>query len=146
MKKEVFHEIISDNMNSTLVSVTLSGGIRLGQSIEIDGNRTTRTNISFAKLEDSYVAVRKHTEVSYDYSGQSRNGDSRNDDYYLGYEEIIAIEFFDTFQQQIDNEARKNAEKEKQKARDEERRQNEENRAKMKKNQQIFVESEGGIG
>lgn len=146
MKKEVFHEIISDNMNSTLVSVTLSGGIKLGQTLEIDGNRTTRTSVSFSKLEDTYVAIRKHTEVSYDYSGQTRNGDIRNDDFYLGYEEIIALEFFDQFQQQIENEERKSREKEKQKERDMERKKNEANRAEMKKNQKIFIESEGGIG
>lgn len=146
MRREVFHEIVSANMNSSLVSVTLSGGIRIGKSIEIDGNRTTRTSISFAKLEDDYVAIRRHTEISYDYSGQSRNGDIRNDDFYLGYEEIVAIEFFDTVSQQIENEERKIAEKEKQKERDAERMQNEANRAKMKENQKIFVESEGGIG
>ena len=146
MKKEVFHEIISDNMNSTLVSVTLSGGIKLGQTLEIYGNRTTRTSVSFSKLEDTYVAIRKHTEVSYDYSGQTRNGDIRNDDFYLGYEEIIALEFFDQFQQQIENEERKSREKEKQKERDMERKKNEANRAEMKKNQKIFIESEGGIG
>lgn len=146
MKKEVFHEIISDNMNSTLVSVTLSGGIKLGQTLEIDGNRTTRSHVTFSKIEENYVAIRKHTEVSYDYSGQTRNGDVRNDDFYLGYEEIIALEFFDTFQQQLENEERKSREKAKQRERDEERKQNESNRAQMKKKQQIFVESEGGIG
>lgn len=95
MKKEVFNQIVVDNIDSTLMSVTLSGGIKLGQELMIEGNRTTRTNVTFIKIEDTYVAIRKHTEVSYDYSGQIHKGDSRNADFYMGYEDIIAMEFYD---------------------------------------------------
>lgn len=121
MRKEVFNEIIQANMNNTLVSVTLSGGIKIGQALEIDGNRTTRTSISFVKIEENYVAIRKHIDVSYDYSGSSRKGDARNNDFYLGYEEIVAIEFYDDFVTQVEQQERRNAEKEKQKAREAER-------------------------
>lgn len=95
MKKEVFNQIVVDNIDSSLVSVTLSGGIKLGQELVIEGNRTTKTNVTFIKIEDTYVAIRKHTEVSYDYSGQIHKGDTRNADFYMGYEDIIAMEFFD---------------------------------------------------
>lgn len=95
MKKEVFNQIVVDNIDSTLVSVTLSNGIKLGQELVVEGNRTTRTNVTFIKIEDTYVAIRKHTDVTYDYSGQISKGDSRNADFYMGYEEIVAIEFYD---------------------------------------------------
>lgn len=147
MRKDVFNEIIQDNMNSTLVSVTLSGGLKLGQAVEIEGNRTTRTTISFAKLEETYVAIRKHIDVSYDYSGQVRKGDARNADFYLGYEEIIAIEFFDAFLQQVEQEERKSAEKERQKAREAERKKADAARAEKKKakGEDIFLETAGDI-
>lgn len=147
MRKDVFNEIIQDNMNSTLVSVTLSGGLKLGQALEIEGNRTTRTTISFAKLEETYVAIRKHIDVSYDYNGQVRKGDSRNADFYLGYEEIVAIEFFDAFLQQVEQEARKSAEKERQKAREVERKKADAAKAEKKKakGNDLFLETAGDI-
>lgn len=97
MKKEIFNQIVVDNIDSTLVSVLLSNGTKISQELEIEGNRTTRTNVTFIKIEDTYVAIRKHTEVSYDYNGQISKGDSRNADFYMGYEEIVAMEFYDEF-------------------------------------------------
>lgn len=95
MKKEIFNQIVVDNINSTLVSVVLSNGLRISQELEIEGNRTTRTSVTFIKIEDSYVGIRQHSDVTYDYSGQISKGDSRNSDFYLGYDEIVALEFFD---------------------------------------------------
>lgn len=95
MKKEIFNQIVVDNIDSTLVSVILSNGLHITQELEIEGNRTTRTNVTFIKIEDNYVGIRKHSDVTYDYSGQISKGDSRNSDFYLGYDEIVALEFFD---------------------------------------------------
>ncbi|MCR5418400.1 MAG: hypothetical protein K6E84_05740 [Lachnospiraceae bacterium] len=95
MKKDVFNTIVMENIDSTLVSVTLSGGIRIAQDILIEGNRTSKTNVTFIKIEDTYVGIRKRTEVTYDYSGQTRKGDVRHADFYMGYDEIVALEFFD---------------------------------------------------
>ncbi len=95
MKKEVFNTIVVENIDSTLVSVTLSGGIKIAQELLIEGNRTSRTEVSFIKIEDTYVGIRKRTEVTYDYSGQTRKGDVRHADFYMGYDEIVALEFFD---------------------------------------------------
>lgn len=95
MKKEIFNQIVVDNIDSTLVSVILNNGLRISQELEIEGNRTTRTSVTFIKIEDSYVGIRKHSDVTYDYSGQISKGDSRNSDFYLGYDEIVALEFFD---------------------------------------------------
>lgn len=95
MRKEVFNQIVVDNIDSTLISVTLSGGMKLAEELIIEGNRTTKTSVTFIKIEDTYVAVRKHTQISYDYSGQIHKGDTRNADFYMGYEDIIALEFYD---------------------------------------------------
>ncbi|MCR4690272.1 MAG: hypothetical protein K5739_02880 [Lachnospiraceae bacterium] len=95
MKREVFNTIVMENINSTLVSVTLSGGIRISQELLIEGNRTSKTDVSFIKIEDTYVGIRQRTEVTYDYTGQTRKGDSRHADYYMGYDEIVALEFYD---------------------------------------------------
>lgn len=95
MKKEIFNQIVVDNIDSTLVSVILSNGLHITQELEIEGNRTTRTSVTFIKIEDTYVGIRKHSDVTYDYSGQISKGDSRNSDFYLGYDEIVALEFFD---------------------------------------------------
>lgn|GEM_PF-1265780 len=95
MKKDVFNTIVVENIDSTLVSVTLSGGIRIAQELLIEGNRTSKTDVTFIKIEDTYVGIRKRTEVTYDYSGQTRKGDVRHADFYMGYDEIVALEFFD---------------------------------------------------
>ncbi len=95
MKREVFNTIVMENINSKLVSVTLSGGIRIAQELLIEGNRTSKTDVTFIKIEDTYVGIRKRTEITYDYSGQTRKGDVRHADYYMGYDEIVALEFFD---------------------------------------------------
>ena len=52
MKKEVFNQIVVDNIDSKLISVILSSGIKLSQELEIEGNRTTRTSVKFIKIED----------------------------------------------------------------------------------------------
>ena len=95
MKREVFNTIVMENIDSKLVSVTLSGGIRISQELLIEGNRTSKTDVTFIKIEDTYVGIRKRTEISYDYSGQTRKGDVRHADYYMGYDEIVALEFYD---------------------------------------------------
>ncbi|MBR4759538.1 MAG: hypothetical protein IK078_05245 [Lachnospiraceae bacterium] len=95
MKKDVFNTIVVDNIDCTLVSVTLTGGMRIAQELLIEGNRTSRTEVTFIKIEDTYVGIRKRTEVTYDYSGQTRKGDVRHADFYMGYDEIVALEFFD---------------------------------------------------
>ena len=63
MKKEVFNQIVVDNIDSKLISVILSSGIKLSQELEIEGNRTTRTSVKFIKIEDTYVGIRKHTDA-----------------------------------------------------------------------------------
>ena len=98
MKKEVFNQIVVDNIDSKLISVILSSGIKLSQELEIEGNRTTRTSVKFIKIEDTYVGIRKHTDVTYDYSGQIRNAD-----FYMGYDEIVALEFYDEVAKQIED-------------------------------------------
>ena len=103
MKKEVFNQIVVDNIDSKLISVILSSGIKLSQELEIEGNRTTRTSVKFIKIEDTYVGIRKHTDVTYDYSGQISKGDSRNADFYMGYDEIVALEFYDEVAKQIED-------------------------------------------
>ena len=103
MKKEVFNQIVVDNIDSKLISVILSSGIKLSQELEIEGNRTTRTSVKFIKIEDTYVGIRKHTDVTYDYSGQISKGDSRNADFYMGYDEIVALEFHDEVAKQIED-------------------------------------------
>lgn len=95
MKKEVFNQIVMDNMNATLVSVVLSNGMRLNRDLLIEGNKTTTTQVTFIKIEETYVAVRRKMEVSYDYSGQIRKGDSEYADFYMGYEDIAALEFYE---------------------------------------------------
>ena len=95
MKREVFNTIVMENIDSKLVSVTLSGGIRISQELLIEGNRTSKTDVTFIKIEDTYVGIRKRTEITYDYSGQTRKGDVRHADYYMGYDEIVALEFYD---------------------------------------------------
>ena len=103
MKKEVSNQIVVDNIDSKLISVILSSGIKLSQELEIEGNRTTRTSVKFIKIEDTYVGIRKHTDVTYDYSGQISKGDSRNADFYMGYDEIVALEFYDEVAKQIED-------------------------------------------
>ncbi len=148
MRREVFNEIVQANMNNSLVSVTLSGGVKIAQALEIDGNRTTRTSISFVKIEETYVAIRKHIDVSYDYSGSSRKGDATNNDYYLGYEEIVAIEFYDDFATQIEQQERRDEEKRKSREREAERKKAEIKaqavRAEAQKDK-LFVETAGDI-
>ncbi len=145
MKKEVFNQIIQDNINSKLISVTLTGGMKLGEALEIEGNRTMRTSVSFIKLEENYVAVRKHTDVSYDYSGQTRTGDARNADFYLGYEEIIALEFFDLFFDEMEKEQKKNAAKQKEKEYQAHKKQIEKERKRKEKEEKLFIETAGDI-
>lgn len=95
MKKEVFNQIVVDNIDATLVSVILSNGMKLSRDLLIEGNKTTTTQITFIKIEETYVAVRRKMEVSYDYSGQIRKGDSEYADFYMGYEDIAALEFYE---------------------------------------------------
>ena len=95
MKKDVFNSIVMENIDSELVSITLTGGIRIAQELLIEGNRTSRTEVSFIKIEDTYVGIRQRTEITYDYTGQTRKGDVRHADYYMGYDEIVALEFYD---------------------------------------------------
>ena len=100
-KKDLTGSISS--IDSKLISVILSSGIKLSQELEIEGNRTTRTSVKFIKIEDTYVGIRKHTDVTYDYSGQISKGDSRNADFYMGYDEIVALEFYDEVAKQIED-------------------------------------------
>ncbi len=95
MQKEVFNQIIVDNIDATLVSVVLSNGMVLSRKLEIEGNRTTSTNVTFIKIEETYVGVREKLDVTYDYSGQTRKGDSKYADYYMAYEDIVALEFYE---------------------------------------------------
>ncbi len=41
--------------------------------------------------------------MTYDYSGQISKGDSRNADFYMGYDEIVALEFYDEVAKQIED-------------------------------------------
>ncbi len=146
MKKEVFNQIVMDNLDATLVSVILSNGMKLSQELEIDGNKTTTTNITFIKIEDTYVAVRRKMEVTYDYSGQIRKGDSKYADFYMGYDDIAALEFFEeSVKQALDELARADAqplmnepdEKYVEKAAEEKRKRNEE--------ESLFIKTAGDI-
>ena len=110
MRKEVFNQIVVDNIDATLVSVILSNGMKLSQELLIEGNKTTTTQVTFIKIEDTYVAVRRKMDVTYDYSGQIRKGDAQYADFYLGYEDIAAIEFFEeSVKQALDEKAKAEA-------------------------------------
>nr|MBQ8252659.1 hypothetical protein [Lachnospiraceae bacterium] len=110
MKKEVFNQIVVDNIDATLVSVVLSNGMKLSKDLLIEGNKTTTTNVTFIKIEDNYVAVRRRMDVSYDYSGQTRQGDSEYADFYMGYEDIAALEFYEeAVKQALDEKAKAEA-------------------------------------
>lgn len=95
MKKEVFNQIVMDNIDATLVSVVLSNGMKLSRELLIEGNKTTTTQVTFIRIEEQYVAVRRKMDVSYDYSGQIRQGDAQYADFCMGYEDIVALEFFE---------------------------------------------------
>ena len=107
MRKEVFNEIIMDNMDATLVSVILSNGTKLSRDLLIEGNKTTSTQVTFIRIEENYVAIRRKMDVTYDYSGQTRKGDAQYADYCLGYEEIVALEFYEeSIKQALDEKAK----------------------------------------
>jgi len=96
-----------DNLDATLVSVVLSSGMKLSRELEIEGNKTTTTTVTFIKIEDDYVAVRRRMDVTYDYSGQTRKGDAQYADFYMGYDEILALEFFEeSIKQALDEKAK----------------------------------------
>lgn len=95
MRKEVFNQIVMDNIDATLVSVILSNGTKLSRDLLIEGNKTTTTQVTFIRIEEEYVAIRRKMDVTYDYSGQTRKGDAQYADYCLGYEEIVALEFYE---------------------------------------------------
>lgn len=110
MKKEVFNQIVVDNIDATLVSVVLSNGMKLSRDLLIEGNKTTTTQVTFIKIEETYVAVRRKMEVTYDYSGQIRKGDSEYADFYMGYEDIAALEFYEeAVKQALDEMAKADA-------------------------------------
>ena len=95
MKKEVFNQIVMDNIDATLVSVILSNGEKLSRDLLIEGNKTTSTQVTFIRIEENYVAVRRKMDITYDYSGQTRKGDAQYADFCLGYEDIVALEFYE---------------------------------------------------
>ena len=95
MRKEVFNQIVMDNIDATLVSVILSNGMKLSRDLLIEGNKTTSTQVTFIRIEEEYVAIRRKMDITYDYSGQIRKGDAQYADYCLGYEEIVALEFYE---------------------------------------------------
>ena len=110
MKKEVFNQIVVDNIDATLVSVILSNGMKLSRDLLIEGNKTTTTQVTFIKIEETYVAVRRKMDVLYDYSGQIRKGDPEYADFYMGYEDIAALEFYEeSVKQALDEMAKAEA-------------------------------------
>lgn len=107
MKKEVFNQIVMDNIDATLVSVILSNGTKLSRDLLIEGNKTTSTKVTFIRIEDNYVAVRRKMDITYDYSGQTRKGDAQYADFCLGYEDIVALEFYEeSIKQALDEKAK----------------------------------------
>lgn len=107
MKKEVFNQIVMDNIDATLVSVILSNGEKLSRDLLIEGNKTTSTQVTFIRIEENYVAVRRKMDITYDYSGQTRKGDAQYADFCLGYEDIVALEFYEeSIKQALDEKAK----------------------------------------
>lgn len=107
MRKEVFNQIVMDNIDATLVSVILSNGTKLSRDLLIEGNKTTTTQVTFIRIEENYVAVRRKMDITYDYSGQTRKGDAQYADFCLGYEDIVALEFYEeSIKQALDEKAK----------------------------------------